>query len=82
MTKEDIIRMAREAGIARLPDNWGDGWWQADSTAELEQFAALVAAVAKAEEREALCKLGEGSRYSHQYVHSFLNTIRARGNTQ
>ena len=49
MNRDDVIRWAREAGIARLPDNWGDGWWQADSTAELERFAALVAAA----EREA-----------------------------
>lgn len=40
MTREDIIRMAREAGIV------GSFW------PELEAFAALVAAASEAKERE------------------------------
>ena len=41
MTKEDIIRMAREAGFEVYgTDVWiTDGWW----LEELERFAALVA---------------------------------------
>ena len=76
MDREAVIRMAREAGCKpfRSPEHWDDV--QVFATPDvLERFAALVAAA----EREALCKLGEDSRYSHQYVHSFLNTIRARG---
>jgi hypothetical protein len=42
MDREDIIRMAREAGFQVYEtDVWiTDGWW----TEELERFAALVAA--------------------------------------
>ena len=64
-----VIEMAREAGIRDCTCNGTLGC--------LERFAELV----RADEREAICKLGEDSRYSHQYVHSFLNTIRARSNT-
>jgi len=80
MNREDIIRMAREAGAIPIHKDYSQKALVGNEN--IERFAALVAAVAKAEEREALCKLGEDSRYSHQYVHSFLNTIRARGNTQ
>ena len=50
MDREDIIRMAREAGFEVYEtDVWiTDGWW----TEELERFAALVAAA----EREACAK--------------------------
>jgi len=56
MNKDDIIRMAREAGLLRT----GNGWtmperWGAD---ELERFAALVAA----HEREACAKVCEDER--------------------
>ncbi len=49
MTRDDIIRMAREAGIAKH----GLGWtcWEG----QLERFAALVAAA----EREACAKVCE-----------------------
>jgi len=57
MTREDIIRMAREAGIEHLENveemrsPMSDGVWLED----LEHFAALVAAA----EREACAKLCE-----------------------
>ena len=49
MTKDDIIRIAREAGIAKH----GLGWtcWEG----QLERFAALVAAA----ERDACAKVAE-----------------------
>ena len=52
MDREEIIRMAREAGFEVYgTDVWiTDGWW----LEELERFAALVAAVARAEENEEL----------------------------
>ena len=51
MDREDIIRMAREAGFEVYEtDVWiTDGWW----TEELERFAALVAA----HERESCARL-------------------------
>ena len=86
MSREDVIRMARDAGISRLPDNWGDGWWQADSTAELERFAALVAAA----EREAFPNLtavinwlenGCDPKEAAKELRLYAAAIRARGNT-
>lgn len=52
MTRDDIIRMAREAGAH-------DNGWEVRFVEPryLERFAALVAAAAKAEEREACARL-------------------------
>ncbi len=63
MNKEDIIRMAREAGCKpfRSPEHWDDV--QVFATPDvLERFAALVAAA----EREACAKFIE-----HDYVRQF-----------
>jgi len=43
MTRDDIIRMAREAGMTDSPDDY-NAYWTADSIDELERFAKLVAA--------------------------------------
>jgi hypothetical protein len=91
MTKEDIIRMAREASN-NLPDALVDD----DDLVmlyldELERFAALVAAASEAKEREACAKVCEaGVDYEHPTVkghimenfgHSRLlaKAIRSRG---
>ena len=76
MTQEDIIRMAKRAGIAQ----YGLGWtcWEG----QLERFAALVAA----HEREACAKVCEplaGFVYSQNTLDTMKNcaaAIRARGN--
>lgn len=58
MTQEEIIGMAREVGAP--------GWWSGESDgnvpgmAWLSRFAALVAAKAAADEREALLKIVKG----------------------
>jgi hypothetical protein len=52
MTRDDIIRMAREAGLADSPEDYNP-YWTADSIEDLERFAALVAAA----EREACAKV-------------------------
>ena len=62
MNREDLIRMAREAGL--LVIGTADGseavyTWPQGITDELERFAALVAAAARAEEREACAKVCE-----------------------
>ena len=68
MNREDIIRMAREAGLVN---------WEATAYAnELERFAALVASA----EREACAKAVEnycGAWDDQGYA--LANTIRARG---
>jgi len=81
MDREQIIRMAREAGFKVD--------WQHPSVAEIkakryEYFAALVAAA----EREACCS-GEvlnaaninGGDHPHQVIEKYQAAIRARGNT-
>ncbi len=49
MTQEDIIRMAREAGLPEIIDNANKPW------AELADFAELI----RADEREACAKVIE-----------------------
>jgi hypothetical protein len=41
--KDDIIKMAREAGLSSSPED-DNAYWTADGIEELERFAALVAA--------------------------------------
>ena len=53
MTRDDIIRMAREVGGADITVNGFTTWVGTQSTEFLERFAALVAA----HEREACAKL-------------------------
>ena len=55
MDKQDIIRMAREAGFESHDISL-------NFPKELERFAALVAAAAKSEENEACAKLLESRR--------------------
>jgi len=50
MTQEDILRMAREAGFSE---------WALQTPQDLERFAALVAAAARADEREACAVIGD-----------------------
>jgi hypothetical protein len=71
MTRDDIIRMAREANgyISELPN--GDAWLFDD--AALERFAALVAAA----EREACAKVCDG--WMHANGNDCAAAIRARG---
>ena len=67
MTRDDIIRMARKAGIAQ----YGLGWtcWEG----QLERFAALVAAA----EREACARVCEADKLLWGQRYAAL--IRARG---
>lgn len=72
MTREDIIRMARESGIARWHKDLKK--WVFDPG--LERFAALVADA----EREACAKLLEDyDRFGD--TRDCVAAIRARGNT-
>ena len=85
MNREDIIRMAREAGLLVIGTADGSDavyTWPQGITDELERFAALVAA----SEREACAKTVEqcdwpkwAERVDEREV--FAAAIRARGNT-
>jgi len=90
MTRDDIIRMAREAGLAPIYsacDEPGVRCAYEDWDEELERFAALVAAA----EREACAKVcdaaakkmddeGEGPTGYISWVYDCATAIRARGN--
>jgi hypothetical protein len=75
MTKDDIIRMAQEAGWKDLREF--DSEMHEDffigKTQDLERFAALVAAA----EREVCAKVCE-TFYNHE-AHDCAEAIRARG---
>ena len=68
MTKDDVIRMAREAGVSKPWDQEPVEW------KTLERFAALVAAA----EREECAKICEIPWQGHPY--DIAKQIRARGN--
>ena len=69
MNREEIIRMAREAGLGFLFEDhllvYG----------ELERFAALV----RADEREAVCRIVTGLCISDNNSEEINRAIRARG---
>jgi hypothetical protein len=66
MTNEDIIRMAREAGLCD-----DDGYSYTGNMPDIERFAALVAAA----EREACAKFA----YEVTSYEGIADAIRARG---
>ena len=68
MTKDDIIRMAREAGFA-------EKYGYVTDLVCIDCFAALVAAA----EREACAKVTDG--WPDYDVQGLAEAIRARGNT-
>jgi len=76
MNRDDIIRWAREARLAE-PSHPMNPWGASDEG--LERFAALVAAAAKAEEREACCKIVYGQCESDNVAQRTVDAIRARG---
>ena len=61
MTREDIIRMAREAGMKFSPAQFSGVLEAEIDEFSLETFAALVAAASEAKEREACAKVAERS---------------------
>jgi len=80
MTKDDIIRMAQEAGFERVVAIHSDGSKTVTvaPVPELERFANLVAAA----EREACAKVAEQFEPDEKtsYVMYASKAIRARGN--
>ena len=73
MIREDIIRMAREAGFEVYEtDVWiTDGWW----LEELERFAALVAAEKEKQIIDILERLQQRND-SHNYYAYAINVIK------
>jgi hypothetical protein len=75
MTRDDIIRMAREASgyISELPN--GDAWLFDD--AALERFAAIVAAAEREAAEERVTDLF--ADMETPYLPDIIAAIRARG---
>ena len=71
MTRDDIVRMAREAKLDQL---WGDDPLS-DWSVELTRFATLVAAA----ERDACAKVCDDWPNGRDDVYSIGVAIRARG---
>jgi hypothetical protein len=70
MTRDDITRLAREAGLTQKPFcRWG-GY-----SDDLMRFAALVAAA----EREACAKICEEATLKNWFAEDCVALIRARG---
>ena len=82
MTQDEIIEMAREAGLIHILDEhaheYGSGTFENTPYPELEAFANLVAAKATAVEREACAKLCEEFHFG-QAPMMIQRAIRARG---
>ena len=83
MNREDIIRMAREAGLHRqqhnLMSNPVQYRFSYDGYEEnLERFAALVAA----SEREACLQIADDCADADMHASMAANAIRARGETK
>lgn len=74
MTHDEIIRMAREAGLAEWHGSIQEHGFKFAKPDRLERFAALVAAA----EREACAKAVEDME--HGNVRTCAAAIRARGN--
>ncbi len=81
MTRDDIIRMAREARLAVQEPSWGycEVYHFAGYEEPMMHFAALVAAA----EREACAQIveAEAMQYAEPvWAFEIVNDIRARGN--
>ena len=79
MTKDEIMRLAREAGLAVVLEEhaseYGNGTFENTSYPELERFANLVAE----HEREECAKVCEAQdEYGDE---QYAKAIRARGTT-
>jgi len=72
MNRDDIIRMAREAGIRPI-DEFAGAWITYDEP--IERFAALVAAA----EREACAKVCDDLWQEDKTAYDCREAIRARG---
>jgi len=77
MNREEVIELAREAGMALLLEEhageYGNGTLENTPYPELERFASLVAAA----EREACAKVCDG--WPDYDVQGLAEAIRARG---
>jgi hypothetical protein len=76
MTREDIIRMAREADIEfdLIDEDEGQIWYI--TSKGLERFAALVAAASEAKEREAIVEEAAKKGWAMRNEDAFEDAVR------
>jgi len=85
MTQDEIIEMARQAGMEQDGNMWFSNLYKTDMDvhiSHLEAFAKLVAAKAAAKEREACAKVCDfewGTPSQKDLGIMFAQAIRARG---
>ena len=81
MTQDEIIEMARQAGMEQDGDMWFSNLYKTDMDvhiSHLETFAKLVAAKATAKEREACALICDEFCYGSTKI-LIERAIRARG---
>ena len=85
MNREDIIKLAREAGLHTLLDQhageYGNGYFENTSYPELERFAALVAAAEREVIAQSLDKQADLAcdDIDRQWAQEMAAAVRARG---
>ena len=81
VTKEEIMKLARAAGLIRT----GDGWTEPHrwGLAEIEAFANLVAAAEREAIAQSLDKQADlaADEIDRQWAQEMAAAVRARGNT-
>ena len=79
MNRDDVIRMAREAGMEQDGDNFFSPSHEEIDVHidDLERFAALAYAAGAASERKAILQIGRDQWFKTQA--DFEEAIRARG---
>jgi hypothetical protein len=75
MTQDEIIEMARQAGIKRRTDEFYSEFCDGVYFDDLEAFAKLVAA----KEREATIKIIRETPFSNWFQADLVEAIKARG---
>ena len=81
MNREDIIRMAREAGILEPIELLESNQWRQDTIRELERFFQAAYAAGAAAEREELARFFKDHWRETWTDLQISKAIRARGNT-
>ena len=87
MTKEEITRMAREAGILEPIELLESNQWRQDTIRELERFFQAAYAAGAAAEREEILTYAKSEAFNRMhgerspYAHELVNYISARGQT-
>ena len=81
MNKEEIIRLAREAGLWEIVEGYSSEYANGDPELfleEVERFAALVAAHEREECAKVCDKQADADKWEGHYAHQCAAAIRSR----